>query len=259
MQRGSKTSANEPRRVRDPAAMRSPSDLAEGLPGRPLIRVLVVEDQRALASALEIALAAQPDLDCIGAVGTAEEAITLVASRSPDVVLMDIGLPGTDGIVTTRRIRAIHPRIRVLILTGDATPGRLAEAAAAGAAAFLAKDSAFPDILAAIRAPIDGKILVEEVTMAALMNTLPSANARRGGRSPDWGTLTTREREVLFLMGEGLDPRAIAERLVISLHTARGHVKNIMMKLDAHSQLEVVVVATRAGLLSESEAARKTS
>jgi DNA-binding NarL/FixJ family response regulator len=211
--------------------------------------VLVVEDQQALAGALEIAIDAQPDLDCVAAVGTVEEAISLALTHSPDVVLMDIHLPDVDGIEGTRRIKESHPEVRVLILTGDATPDLLAAATAAGAAGFLAKDSAFPDILAAIRAPV-GKILVEGDTLIALIEGLRPGGRPRVDRE-NRPRMTTRELEVLGLMGEGLDPRAIAERLVVSVHTARGHVKNVIMKLGAHSQLEAVVVAARKGLLPD--------
>jgi DNA-binding NarL/FixJ family response regulator len=211
--------------------------------------VLVVEDQRALASALQVGIDAQPDLACIGAVGTVAEAMQLVSPLSPDVVLMDIRLPGVDGIEGTRQIKASHPSARVLILTADATPGRLTDAAAAGAAGFLAKDSSFADILTAIRSPVDGTILIEGTTLAALLAGLRAPELGPQARDANPAGLSPRELEVLELMGEGLDPRAIADRLVVSLHTARGHVKKVMMKLGAHSQLEAVVTATRSGLL----------
>ena len=214
-----------------------------------MIRVLVVEDQQTLAGALQIAIGAQPDMDCVGAVGTAEEAVALAAASSPDVVLMDIRLPGADGIEATRQVKATCPRVRVLILTADATPARLAAAAAAGASGFLAKDSPFPAILAAIRTPVDGTILVEQNTMAALIGSLDHVRAPLENPMLGQARLTARERQVLALMGEGLDPQAIAHRLVVSRHTARGHVKNIMMKLGAHTQLEAVVIATRAGYM----------
>jgi DNA-binding NarL/FixJ family response regulator len=214
-----------------------------------MIRVLVVEDQQALAGALEIAIDAQPDLDCVGATGTIEAAIPLAAAHSPDVVLMDIHLPGADGIEGTRRIKASHPEVRVVILTADATPDLLMAAADAGAVGFLAKDSSFPDILRVIRAMVDQKIIVlEGDALKALLDEARSSTPSRIGQD-NWAKLTERELEVLELMGEGFDARAIAERLVVSLHTARGHIKHVMMKLGVHSQLEAVVVAIRTQLL----------
>jgi DNA-binding NarL/FixJ family response regulator len=235
----------------------SACDRTAGKPGRALIRVLVVEDQQTLAGALQVAFGAQPDMDCLGAVGTAEEAVAIAAASSPDVVLMDIRLPGTDGIEATRQVKATCPQVRVLILTADATPARLAAAATAGASGFLAKDSPFPAILAAIRAPVAGKILVEQDAMAALIEDLDRVSAPLDSPIPGQARLTARERQVLALMGEGLDPQAIAHRLVVSRHTARGHVKNILMKLGAHSQLEAVVIATRAGYVPRQSAGPK--
>jgi DNA-binding NarL/FixJ family response regulator len=183
-----------------------------------------------------------------------------MAAARPDVVLMDIELPGGDGIAGTRMIKTAYPAARVLILTAGATPGRLAEAAAAGAGGFLGKDSALSDILAAIRNPATGNMVVKGAVLSELLRKqsaagegqppgerMPPGADRASG--PDGAKLTTREEEVLALMGEGLDPSAIAERLVLSVYTARGHVKNVMAKLGAHTQLEAVVLATKAGLL----------
>ncbi len=246
--------------------------------------VLVVEDQQVLASALEIAIGAQPDLNCVGTAGSVDDALLLMAAARPDVVLMDIELPGADGIAGTRMIKTTYPAARVLILTAGATPGRLAEAAAAGAGGFLGKDSVLSDILAAIRNPATGNMVIKGAVLGELLRERsapgegqspgarqpPGARWAPGARSapgegqppgarwspgadrasgPDGARLTAREEEVLALMGDGLDPGAIAERLVVSVFTARGHVKNVMAKLGAHTQLEAVVVATRAGLL----------
>ena len=205
--------------------------------------VLIVEDQQVLASALEIAIGAQPDMDCVGTAATVDDALIQISERRPDVVLMDIQLPGTDGIEGTRRIKAVDPDVSILILTAGATPVRLAAAAAAGATGFLAKDGPFGDVLAAIRNPMPGKMVIE----GSLTAPVPAAPA--APTAPDASRLTAREQEVLGLMGEGLDPSAIAERLVLSVYTARGHVKNVMMKLGAHTQLEAVVLATKSGLL----------
>jgi DNA-binding NarL/FixJ family response regulator len=222
--------------------------------------VLVVEDQQALASALEVAIGAQPDLECLGSAGTVDDALAQIDRHIPDVVLMDIQLRGGNGIECTRRIKASHPEVSVLILTADASASTLAAAATAGATGFLSKGSSFADILNAIRDPVRGKMVIEGTTLRELIDELrepepgpePSGLAAvpaQAASEQDWVRLTAREQEVLALMGEGLDPKAIAERLVVSLHTARGHVKSVMTKLGAHSQLEAVVVATRSGFL----------
>lgn len=208
---------------------------------------MVVEDQQALASALQIATSAQPGLECVGTAATVEEALEAMTRRVPDVVLMNVELPGVDGIEGTRRIKASHPRVRVLILTVSVSRHRLAAAADAGAAGFLTKDTSFPDIVAAIRNPAEGEMVIKGTTLTELLADLPVRAAP--ARTPHHARLTAREREVLALMGEGLSPQAIADRLTISPHTSRGHIKNIMMKLGTHSQLEAVVVATRTGLL----------
>jgi DNA-binding NarL/FixJ family response regulator len=208
-----------------------------------------------LASALEIAIGAQPDLDCVGTASTIGDAVAQISARKPDVVLMDIQLPGMNGIDGTRRIKAAFPDISILILTANVTSQRLAAAAEAGATGFLAKHGPFSDILAAIRSPKPGKMVIQPAAFDASINVPPARMPAEAGQPAEQSPrakrarLTAREQEVLALMGEGLDPASIAERLVVSVYTARGHVKHIMMKLGAHTQLEAVVLATRSGLL----------
>jgi DNA-binding NarL/FixJ family response regulator len=215
-----------------------------------MTRVLLVEDQRTLAEALAIAIDAQPDLECVGAVSTAEEGLLLARARAPDVVLMDVHLPGADGISGTRLIKAERPDVRVFVLTADATPELFAAAFAAGAAGFLAKDGPFPDVLAAIRTPPTARAMVAGGTFAALIAEFRRAGHAQAARE-ERVALTRREGEVLALMGEDLGARAIATRLGMSEHTARDHVKHILRKLGAHSRGEAVAAATRTGLLPE--------
>ena len=211
-------------------------------------RVLLVEDQRTLAEALVIAIDAQPDMECVGAVESAEEALPIAGARRPDVVLMDIHLPGADGIVGTRRIKAIRPDARVFILTADATPELFADAIGAGAAGFLSKGGPFPDILAAIRTSPRGRVMMAADTFAALVAEVHGGTPGQAGRQT-WACLTSREKEVLALMNEDLGAQAIAERLGVSPHTAHSHIKRVMAKLRAHTRREAIAVATRKGLL----------
>jgi DNA-binding NarL/FixJ family response regulator len=216
---------------------------------RALTRVLLVEDQRTLAEALVIAIDAQPDMECVGAAESAEEAFLIAGTRRPDVVVMDVHLPGTDGIAGTRRIKAIRPDARVFILTADATPELFTDAVAAGAAGFLSKGGPFPDILAAIRTSPGGRVMMAGDTFAALVAEVRGDTPDQAGRRQNWTCLTGREKEVLALMNENLGAQAIAERLGVSRHTAHSHIKRIMAKLRAHTRREAIAVATRKGLL----------
>lgn len=215
----------------------------------PRTRVLIVDDHRSFAEALVIAIDRHDDMCSIGAVASAAEAIACFESSSPDVVLMDIRLPDGDGIELTERIRCLRPDTRVVILTGHTDVDVLARAATAGASGFLPKESSIGAVISAIRTARSGEMLVEGTTLAAILGRVASpasATQRSGGETP---VLTPREQDVLLLMGQGMDPHAIAASLRISLHTCRGYQKAIMGKLDAHSQLEVVVIAARRGLL----------
>jgi DNA-binding NarL/FixJ family response regulator len=216
---------------------------------RALTRVLLVEDQRTLAEALVIAIDAQPDMECVGAAESAEEAFLIAGTRRPDVVVMDVHLPGTDGIAGTRRIKAIRPDARIFILTADATPELFTDAVAAGAAGFLSKGGPFPDILAAIRTSPGGRVMMAADTFAALVAEVRGDTPDQAGRRQNWTCLTGREKEVLALMNEGLGAQAIAERLGVSRHTAHSHIKRVMAKLRAHTRREAIAVATRKGLL----------
>jgi DNA-binding NarL/FixJ family response regulator len=164
---------------------------------------------------------------------------------------MDVYLPGVDGIEGTRHIKASNPATRVLILTGHTELDILTQAATAGASGFLPKESSLQEVIDAIRVPFDDKIVVESSTLAALIERLRDTERASARQAPNASRLTRRELEVLGLLREGLDPQTIASRLGISVHTTRGHVKSVLLKLGAHSQLEAVVIAAREGLLPD--------
>ena len=199
-------------------------------------RVLIVDDHLVFSGAVEIAISSKDDLDAVG-------------RQSPDVVLMDIRLPDGDGIEATKRIVALRPGARVLILTAHTDVDIMARAASAGASGFLPKESSIRSVLRAIRVVANGQMVVDGSTLAAILGRLHRPAISSPGPDEEIPTLTRREHDVLVLMGNGLDPHAIAGELGISLHTCRGYQKSIMAKLGAHSQLETVVIATRRGVI----------
>lgn len=219
-----------------------------GVTGR-RVRVLVVDDHRSVAESLAMAIDLQPDLRCAGIAGTVAEARAMLMTTSPDIVLTDVRLPDGDGVEGARRLLELRPDLRVVILTAHADVEIMARAAASGVAGFLPKESGIAAVLTALRRAGAGEMTVPATVLSAVLDRLKEARPPRA--APTRGDLTEREREVLLLLSRGLDPQAIARQLGISRHTCRGHVKSILAKLDAHSQLQAVVRATRLGLISE--------
>lgn len=211
-------------------------------------RVMVVDDHMVFAEALAMVIAARPDLDCPIIATSIADGLRAAERAAPDVILLDVMLPDGDGVEAIDRFRDAAPGTRILVLTGHMDLDVLTRAAAAGASGFLQKESDVEAIVRAIRAARDGTILVEQTTLTSILGRV-----RRGHEATDPADdrphLTARELDVLTLMGEGLDPHAIAQLLEISLNTCRGYQKSLMAKLDAHSQLEAVVIATRRGII----------
>jgi DNA-binding NarL/FixJ family response regulator len=205
-------------------------------------RVLVVDDQRAFAQSLEVVIDSQDDLVSLGVATTGEEAVERARADHPSVVLMDVGLPGIDGVEATKQILEHDPGVGVVVLTGVPDASVLARAASAGACAFLLKDSSVVEILEAVRtADQRGAMGVDSGAIAHLLESSETdADA----------SLTQRELEVLGLLAQGRQPKQIAHSLGITVNTCRGYVKNVLAKLDAHSALEAVVEAHRRGLIS---------
>jgi DNA-binding NarL/FixJ family response regulator len=216
--------------------------------GADKVRVLVIDDHRSVAESLAMAIDLQPDLHCAGIAGTVAEARAMLMTSYPDVVLTDVRLPDGDGIDGARRLLQLRPDLRVIVLTAHADVEVMARAAAAGAAGFLPKESGIAAVLTALRRAGSGEMTVDATVLSAVLDRLKGAQPPRAASLG--GDLTEREREVLQLLSRGLDPQAIARELRISLHTCRGHVKSILAKLDAHTQLQAVVKATRLGLIT---------
>jgi len=223
--------------------METPQGTTSG--GSAPARVLVVDDHCTFAELVVVALAHEEDLDCVGAAHDAGQARRMTRELAPDVVLMDVNLGKHDGLDLTTELVAAHPDLRVVVLTAHADSDTMRRAAAAGACALLPKDGSLPDLLNGLRSARPGGFVVHP----ALLRTLVTEERSSGPATGPQPVLTPRELLVLQLLAEGRDTRSIAGELKISVNTCRGYVKNVLMKLDAHSQLEAVVIAGRHGLV----------
>jgi len=212
-------------------------------------RVLIVEDHQILAEGLALALGRHDDLLVVGLAGTVAEAVAMADRERPDVVIMDYHLPDGTGAQAALAIRQHLPEAAIVILTADASDEVLTAAVEAGACGFLLKSNAAAQVIDAVRRAADGEMLIPAATLARLIGRQRERVRREAERSSLMEKLTPRELEVLGLMARGLDNRAIAQQLVLSYATVRGHVQNILSKLGAHSRLEAVARAVEYGLL----------
>lgn len=213
---------------------------------------MIVEDQRILAEALQLALDGASDIEVIGIAGDAQTAIDMAAERKPEVVVMDYSLPDRDGLAATRAILRARPGLPVVMLTGDTSDDVMLAALNGGMSGFLVKDEAVGQLVEAVRRAAAGEMVWPAERLASLLakSRRPSPRAAAG---PE---LTARECDVLRLMSEGLDNKSIASRLDLSVATVRGYVQSILAKLGAHSKLEAVVIASRTGLIQELTSSR---
>ena len=209
------------------------------------VRVLVVDDHEVLASALAQALDAEPDIVTVGVAVTLQRAEALIPTTAPDVLLLDHRLPDGDGVDAIGRLRKLRPSMAVIVLTASAAEHVMVAAIEAGVSGFLSKTRSLAEVTSAVRAAAAGEAVISPEMLVRL---LPRLN-RTGQTGRE--TLTEREREVLGLLAEGLTNAAIADRLVVSVHTVRNHVANLSAKLGARSKLEALSIAMREGLLPD--------
>ncbi|MFD8210893.1 response regulator [Streptomyces sp. NPDC059695] len=215
----------------------------------PPIRVLLVDDQPLVRAGLRVLMADTPDIEVAGEAGTGTEAVALARDLGPDVVVMDVRMPGMDGIEATRIVTAGPGAPRVLVLTTFDDDASVYGALRSGASGFLVKDMALDDILAAIRVVAAGDALIAPGVTRRLIEEF--AARPEPARRPSGGLdgVTEREREVLTLVGRGLSNGEIAERLHISAATAKAHVARLFSKLDARDRVQLVILAYEAGLV----------
>jgi DNA-binding NarL/FixJ family response regulator len=226
-----------------------------------VIRVLVVDDQELMRAGLRVLLDAHDDILVVGEAGDGAAAVDATRALRPDVVLMDISMPGMDGVEATRRIAGERDLggVRVLILTSFETDEHLFAALRWGASGFLAKDAEPATITDAVRVVAAGDALLTPAATRRLIAELAGWPERRVGVPPLLEELMAREREVLALLAYGLTNRQIADRLVISPATAKTHVSRAMTKLHAHDRAQLVVFAYQSGLVSGGRASREAA
>jgi DNA-binding NarL/FixJ family response regulator len=217
------------------------------------ISVLLADDQSLLRRGFRMILEAEGDLSVAAEAGTGEEAVEAARRHTPDVVLMDIRMPGTDGIEATRQIVAAGSRARVLVLTTFDLDEYAFGALRAGASGFLLKDVRPAELVAAIRTVAAGDAVVAPRVTRRLLEeyarSLPLTAAQRVQRYPRLASLTEREREVLVAVARGQSNAEIAASLYVSEATVKSHVGRILAKLGLRDRVQVVVLAYEAGLI----------
>jgi DNA-binding NarL/FixJ family response regulator len=215
-----------------------------------VIRVVLADDQALVRAGFRSLLDAQDDIEVVGEASSGDEAVAITRRLRPDVVLMDIRMPGSDGLHATRQIGDDHDldRVRIVILTTFELDEYVFEAVRAGASGFLVKDTEPVELLRAVRAVAGGDALLSPSVTRRLIEAF-ATHSKPLEPSDDLRRLTKREREVMALVARGLNNDEIAEQLYVSPATAKTHVNRAMTKLGARDRAQLVVVAYETGLV----------
>jgi DNA-binding NarL/FixJ family response regulator len=215
-----------------------------------MIRVLLADDQELVRAGFRMILESQADIEVVGEAGEGDEAVQLARRHRPDIALMDIRMPGTDGLAATRTITADDrlADVRIVILTTFELDEYVFEAIRSGASGFIVKSTKPVELLQAVRAVAAGDALLSPSVTRRLIREF-AARTRGAPPLPALDALTEREREVMALVAEGLTNGGIAERLVVSPLTVKMHVSRAMVKLGARDRIQLVVFAYQSGLV----------
>ena len=218
------------------------------------LRILLIDDQPLIRSGMAMLIGSQPDLVVGGEAGDGQAAVDLVArlaatGEAPDVLLMDIRMPGMDGLEATRRILAEHPQVTVVLLTTFDLDEYALEGIRAGASGFLLKDAEPEELLGALRTCASGDAVIAPSTTQRLMRRFIDPPQRTVADDPRLRSLTPREQEVFGLVGRGLSNHEIMEALVLSEPTVKTHVSRVLAKTGARDRVQAVVLAHELGLV----------
>ena len=215
------------------------------------IRVLIVDDHAMVRRGMRDFLDLHDDLEVVGEASDGNGALEVAAALHPDVVVMDLMMPGLDGIAATAEIKARHPAIEVVAITSFIEEDRITAAIEAGASGFLLKDAEADDLAAAIRAAHAGEVYLDPAVAGIVTRRMRTDAAQSGPErdsEPGLGRLTVREGDVLACVARGLSNRAIAAELGMAERTARTHVSNILAKLGLASRTQAALFAVEHGI-----------
>jgi DNA-binding NarL/FixJ family response regulator len=214
-----------------------------------VVRIVLADDHTVMRNGLRLLLERQPNLQVVGEAADGRQAVALIEKANPDVVIMDIAMPNLNGIEATRQIINQNPRTAVAILSMHSDESYVIRALKAGARAYLLKDSAEADLLAAVRALTEGKSFFSPAISKILVEDYMRQLQSRGAEDT-YELLTTREREILQLLAEGRTNKEVANMLNLSLYTVETHRTHILQKLNLHSVPELILYAVRKGIIA---------
>jgi DNA-binding NarL/FixJ family response regulator len=212
------------------------------------LRVLIVDDHDLFRSGLRNLLE-QEGVNVVGEAPSGQVALRLVGDLAPDVVIMDLNMPGLNGVETTRQLAGIAPLTRVVVLTISADDDDVMNAVMAGACGYLLKDSSVPDLITGIRAAAQGESLISPQIAAKVLQRLRAQSTSEDAAATIRAELSDREIEVLKLIANGKDNAQIARELFISPKTVKNHISNILMKLQIDNRIQAAVYAVRSGIV----------
>jgi DNA-binding NarL/FixJ family response regulator len=212
------------------------------------LRVLIVDDHDLFRSGLRNLLE-QEGVNVVGEAPSGQVALRLVGDLAPDVVIMDLNMPGLTGVETTRQLSSIAPLTRVVVLTISADDDDVMNAVMAGACGYLLKDSSVPDLITGIRAAAQGESLISPQIAAKVLQRLRAQSTSEDAAATIRAELSDREIEVLKLIANGKDNAQIARELFISPKTVKNHISNILMKLQIDNRIQAAVYAVRSGIV----------
>jgi two-component system response regulator NreC len=213
------------------------------------IRIILADDHTVMRSGLRLLLERQPHLSVVGEAKDGRQAVDLAAAEKPDVVVMDIAMPHLNGVEATRQIVGSNPATAVVILSMHSDESYVIRSLKAGARAYLLKDSAEADLIAAIHAITEGKSFFSPA-ISKLLKEDYMHQLHEAGAEDSYELLTPREREVLQLVAEGKSNKEVAQHLNLSLYTVETHRTHILQKLNLHSVPELILYAVRKGIIS---------